>query len=208
MSNLDTNIDMDEYREKSFLAGIALEKCKRDQQKENYSDTADYITDVATGHQFGVEKIAICNSLYVFMVKSEMAYAVPPSYNWQRPITAEGYLKPHYDSWGLIELSDRVCFLPSPPSQPLSYIVDVSEDLKEYLMKAISLVYKHFSNVSMVDVQKEQDPETEEEWIVIEATVDEEIEQVLDEYDNYTTEWVSVAPWPERERIRFSYNII
>jgi len=104
--------------------------------------------------------------------------------------------------WGIIIVVEG-----TPPGRPLLYIINVPDDIKEHLLKAVSLVNKHFSDMQTMDVHWEQDPEVGEKWIVIKVTIEDEVDQVLDRYDQYTEEWIASTSWPERERIRFSYNI-
>jgi len=42
----------------------------------------------------------------------------------------------------------------------------------------------------------------------LEVTLQEHEDQVLAAYDCYTSQWVSTVPWPERQKIRLSYNIL
>lgn len=57
-------------------------------------------------------------------------------------------------------------------------------------------------------LQPEHDPETSEEWLVLDVTIQGDEEKVLDAYGRYIDRWVSAVPWPERNKIRLSYNII
>ena len=70
------------------------------------------------------------------------------------------------------------------------------------------MVNKHFTDVQTIDVGWEQDPEAEEAWIAVEVTTKDEVDEVLEKYDDYTNEWVSLVPWHKREKIRLSYDII
>ena len=91
---------------------------------------------------------------------------------------------------------------------PVRFLSDVPMDVKEHLSTCISLVSKYFANAQNVDVQWEQDPEIEDNWISVEVTIEDEIDRVLDNYDNYTNEWITLIPWHEREQVRLSYNIL
>ena len=78
----------------------------------------------------------------------------------------------------------------------------------KYLPTAIDLLEKCFPSIEDVHMQEEQDPETGDQWLTLNFTTQGKIGEVLDKYDKYTHEWVSLVPWPERHKIRLSYNII
>jgi hypothetical protein len=78
----------------------------------------------------------------------------------------------------------------------------------QYLPVAIDLIERHFPSIDKLDLYLEHDPETEEEWLVLDLTLRGEVDEVLDNYDKYTDHWVSSVPWPQRQKIRLSYNII
>lgn len=80
--------------------------------------------------------------------------------------------------------------------------------LMQYLISAIDIVRKCFPTIQELFLEKEEDPESGEEWIVIDITVGGEIEEVLENYNNYITMFVSGIPWPAREKIILSYNIL
>ncbi len=73
---------------------------------------------------------------------------------------------------------------------------------------AIDLIERHFPSNDKLDLYLEHDPETEEEWLVLDLTLRGEVDEVLDNYDKYTDHWVSSVPWPQRHKIRLVYNII
>ncbi|HKZ18010.1 MAG TPA: hypothetical protein VJ161_11185, partial [Geobacteraceae bacterium] len=78
----------------------------------------------------------------------------------------------------------------------------------QYIPVASELIKRHFSNIQRIDSEILHDPDTEEQWLVINVQVKGEIEDILNMYDQYTGEWVSSVPWPEREKICLSYIII
>jgi hypothetical protein len=77
-----------------------------------------------------------------------------------------------------------------------------------YLQRALDLIAQCFSAIQEVQVQSEQDPDTGEDWLVLDITVHNEINEVLTQYDTYTSRWIAAVPWPERSKIRLSYNIV
>lgn len=54
----------------------------------------------------------------------------------------------------------------------------------------------------------EEDPETGERWLLIAVTVFGEVGEILEQYERYTEQWVDAVSWPERDKIRLSFNII
>ncbi len=58
------------------------------------------------------------------------------------------------------------------------------------------------------DLQVDRDPDTGEEWLSLHVMLKGEVEEILNRHDNYTDQWVSLVPWPERDKIRLSYNVV
>jgi hypothetical protein len=82
------------------------------------------------------------------------------------------------------------------------------ERITSYLPTAVNSAEKNFPTMSELKIETEQDPETEEEWLVLNVTIRGEVDEVLNNYDKYINYWVSTVPWPERQKIRLLYNII
>ena len=82
------------------------------------------------------------------------------------------------------------------------------ERITSYLSTAVNLVESSFPSTTGMKINLEKDPETGEEWLVLNVTIQGEVDEVLNNYDNYTIHWVSSVPWPECHKIRLSYNII
>ena len=80
-------------------------------------------------------------------------------------------------------------------------------DILRYFLIAIDLVKKSFPTLRDLQFQLEKDPETEDEWLSLEVTIQGEVDDILIYYDNYTRQKVSLIPWPKRDKIRLSYNI-
>jgi hypothetical protein len=81
-------------------------------------------------------------------------------------------------------------------------------DILQYLLDAIRLVKSCFPTLQELQIEPEKDPETDDEWLVLDVTVKGDVNEILDQYDNYTDQWVSSVPWPERNMIRLSYHLI
>jgi hypothetical protein len=82
------------------------------------------------------------------------------------------------------------------------------QGIRKYVTVASDLLNQCFSNIRGVDSEVLQDPDAEDQFLVIHLEVKGEIEAVLDMYDKYTEEWVSRVPWPERGKISLSYIVI
>lgn len=96
------------------------------------------------------------------------------------------------------------------PTQQTDNLYDfcIRHDLSFYLSMAIGLMRDSFPSLKRFSLQLELDPDTSEEWILIDFDVKGEIEEILEEYDRYTDRWVKAAPWPQRDKIRTSFNIL
>lgn len=82
------------------------------------------------------------------------------------------------------------------------------EGILNYLWGMIEIVKKSFGRIDNIEVEVEEDPETGEKWVLVSIMVRGTVEEILAEYDHYTGKWVSTVPWPERHKIRLSFNII
>jgi hypothetical protein len=82
------------------------------------------------------------------------------------------------------------------------------QGIRKYVTVVSDLLNQCFSGIRGVNSEVLQDPETEDQLLVIHVEVKGEIEAVLDMYDKYTEEWVSRVPWPERSKISLSYIVI
>lgn len=76
------------------------------------------------------------------------------------------------------------------------------------LQLAAKLVHDCFPSVVDVCVEKECDPESDDEWLLLTAQLEEQIEIVLKQYDNYMRCFINLVPWPQRNKIRFIYDLI
>jgi len=208
---MKTSFDTLDYSQQAFLAGIVLENCIRAQSQELEKDTTRPTLTVKTDVENTkrepdiIIKDITCKAIYTFM-HSRSLYNIGSISGWYSGLESEHNF--NILTIGSPVLEDNVCILSTPSSIPVTFLTDVPIDIKEPLLTSISLVNKYFANAQNVDVQWEQDPETDEKWISVEVTVEDEIDRVLDNYDNYTSDWIASTPWPEREKIRFSYNIL
>lgn len=84
----------------------------------------------------------------------------------------------------------------------------IQQGLLKHLSDVVELIEKCFPSLQGLHLEPERDPETEEEWLVIDITVEDEVDNFLDRYNSYTDQLISLVPWPERDKIRLSYNLI
>jgi len=76
-----------------------------------------------------------------------------------------------------------------------------------YLNTVYSLVGQSFDVLGSVQLAKEEDAETREQWIEIGVTVRGETAQVLDAYDRFTDRWLNSVPDFVRESFRLAYRL-
>lgn len=78
----------------------------------------------------------------------------------------------------------------------------------QYIPVAVDLIRTSFHLTGGIETELEIDPETEEEWLSIEISVQGKVEEVIKNYEQYISGWVSSVPWPQRHKIRLSYNVL
>jgi hypothetical protein len=76
------------------------------------------------------------------------------------------------------------------------------------LQLAVKLVHECFPSAADVSVEMERDPESDDEWLLMTAQLRERIEAVLRQYDTYTRRFIASVPWPQRNKIRFNYDLV
>lgn len=77
-----------------------------------------------------------------------------------------------------------------------------------YLQLTVELVDECFASVVSVAVEKECDPESEDEWLLLTAQLHQQVETALRQYDTFTRRFIGAVPWPHRNKIRFNYDLI
>jgi len=112
----------------------------------------------------------------------------------------------------IIQPGNRMIYTAVSPTEPF-----LSEELSDFsnrynisahLRTAIEILKASFPSVERVNLQLEQDPESGDEWILINFDVSGRVDDILLRYDHYTDLLVKSVPWPERDRIRIAYNIM
>lgn len=84
----------------------------------------------------------------------------------------------------------------------------LQQNLSKYLPIASGLIRSSFPSLLNLFPEVEEDPETNEKWLNFKITVQGEVDEILENYDHYISLFVSKVPFPERDKIRLTYNII
>lgn len=92
------------------------------------------------------------------------------------------------------------------PEEFISFCLE--HDLIGHLEVATNLINRCFPSVERAALSLEHDPDTTDEWLIIEFEIAADISEILDKYDQLTDLWVSIVPWPARGKIRFSYVVL
>lgn len=77
-----------------------------------------------------------------------------------------------------------------------------------YLKTILGIIYQSFPLLQKLHLLQEQDPETDEKYLLIDILVAGEIDDILNSYDVYIKKFVAAVPASARKNIRLSYNII
>lgn len=103
-----------------------------------------------------------------------------------------------------------------PPQSPARSVLITDEVLAfcsqrkifPHFKQALQLAQQSFSDLRNITVKTENDPESDDEWLLIVVQVHGEISNVLEMYDAYTRGLVRAVPWPARDNIRLIYDFI
>lgn len=83
-----------------------------------------------------------------------------------------------------------------------------NQSLIKYLDLAEDLIKRHFATVQKIVFSMGYDPEIPDKWVNADIKVIGEIDQVIEWENSFVNEWVNSVPYPEREKIRLSCDII
>jgi len=122
----------------------------------------------------------------------------------QRPVPF--YFKGCVQQQGLLSLPSAAWESKNYLTKELSNFCK-KKGILEYLNIAMDIIRESFASVRQLSLSSEQDPETDEQWILIDIAVDGPTGEVLKAYDRYIDQWVSAAPESVRETIKLSYRI-
>jgi len=82
----------------------------------------------------------------------------------------------------------------------------VQHDLMEHLSAALRLVSECFDLVKELSVRLQHDPDVGDEWVVIDAAVRGERQEVRTSYHRYLQAFVAAVPAAQREKVRLFYE--
>ena len=84
----------------------------------------------------------------------------------------------------------------------------VKQSLIWHMQLVEDLIKKHFPTVQKISFSLDYDPETSDEWINADIEITGDINQVIEWEDGFIAEWVSEVPYPKRDKIRLSCDIV
>jgi len=82
------------------------------------------------------------------------------------------------------------------------------QSLIGYLGFIEDIIKKHFPTVQKISFSLDYDPETSDKWVNADTEISGGVNQVIEWEDSFITEWVSKVPYPERDQIRLSCDIM
>jgi hypothetical protein len=202
-----------------------LEDLERDTELEQYENI--YLTGSSQGMSLGLEVagLLVGEKSYVMELSEWVGYYWPfVSHRGLVCLIPETIKNKIHEDYSVYPAKDITrTHLGAEPGQLIAfstaspYETPLSEDLFSFcfrqnifgsLQVSVGLIRTCFPSVREVMLQPERDPDTGEEWLVLDFGIVGEIEEILNRYDKYTDLWVKSVPWPEREKIRLSYNIV
>ncbi len=83
-----------------------------------------------------------------------------------------------------------------------------SHQLLDKLGRAIELARQHFSIVGDPVVRLEQDPEVDEQYLVLEIRVSGDEDRSIQAHKDYNRAWANSTRWPEAHMITLFVNLI
>ena len=93
--------------------------------------------------------------------------------------------------------------VPVIPPEVLSFCM--KEEILNYVSVATETVKRNFQQVEDSELVVEEDPETGEKWVLVSINVHGDVEEVLNQYEDYTEDWVSGVPWPQRDKDKSTF---
>ena len=75
------------------------------------------------------------------------------------------------------------------------------EGLARYLQLAVQLVREHYPETREMYAELVHDPDSDEEWMALNAEVPVSVEEMLARDEPFLDRWIAAAPWPQRDKI-------
>jgi len=96
--------------------------------------------------------------------------------------------------------------IPKMPAEAVLFCE--KEGILQYVSDTIRIIRQSFKRIEDIGLDVEEDPESTEKWLLVSIMVRGTVQEILEEYDHYTENLISDVPFPERDKIRLSFNII
>ena len=95
------------------------------------------------------------------------------------------------------------------PKMPAEVVLFCEQEgILHYVGDALRIIRQSFEQIESLGLEVEEDPESTEKWVLVSIMVRGTVQEILEEYDHYTENLISNIPFPERDKIRHSFNII
>jgi hypothetical protein len=93
-------------------------------------------------------------------------------------------------------------------SIPISVPDSVPPAITALLPTALKLIERCFPATQLIRGQMASDPEVGDEWLELQLTLEGEVKDLVDAWNEYTKEWVAAVPFPNYLLIRPSFDVV
>jgi len=73
------------------------------------------------------------------------------------------------------------------------------------LQTAIRVAFEHFKSIRNVEIRVQLDPDSDEQRVIVDLTLDGEIEEVLSSRHAYHRSWAQTVPPSQQDTVRLLY---
>ena len=80
--------------------------------------------------------------------------------------------------------------------------------LSDLLDQAVALAKSFFPSMTRLQNHVRFDPDSDDDWVILKATVRGQTAAVLDAYEQYAARWAGLAPPDKRFRVRLSCRAV
>jgi hypothetical protein len=77
-----------------------------------------------------------------------------------------------------------------------------------HLRTAIRLAFEHFRSIRNVEIRVQLDPDSDEQRVIVDLTLDGEIEEVVASQHAYHRAWAQAVPPSQQDAVRLLYAFI
>lgn len=96
--------------------------------------------------------------------------------------------------------------VPELPRDVVDFCSGSRHGLLPLVVQAIRLARRAFAPVRDLTAEMDIDGDTDERRVVIDVTADLPVDEMLERYRRYTSQWLDAAPAAAREWVRLSYH--